>query len=347
MRAAPVRRAARPGLRRRCCCGVAREVPLQLRVTDEHGAVVYGTLPPDVDGGPAAVPDAVLSGRGHPVAAGRRRRAAALVDRGWRARRRDGDRRRRAALLADGAVDAADAGGPRAHRAGAPPLDRAGADAGRLRGPRVAPAQDAAVAAERRHRDAADGPHPLAREAVGVPRHDPRRERRGCRRWCSACWSSRASSSSAATSSSRSTSARWCARPSTPSRTAWPAGPGRFEVLQVGPGPFVRADPAALEQVVANLLDNAVKYSRAGPAGDRHASAPNGSTRVVEVIDRGVGIAAERARGGSSSASTARRAPPHRQGFGLGLPIVRELRARAGRARSSVTSTRAPAAPSA
>ena len=62
-------------------------------------------------------------------------------------------------------------------RAGPPPLDRAGPDAGRLRRPRVAPAQDPAVAAERRHRDAADGPHPLAREAVGVPRHDSGRDR--------------------------------------------------------------------------------------------------------------------------------------------------------------------------
>ena len=36
---------------------------------------------------------------------------------------------------------------------------------------------------------------------------------------------------------------------------------GRFDVVLSGPGPFVQADPAALEQVVANLLDNAVKYS--------------------------------------------------------------------------------------
>jgi two-component system phosphate regulon sensor histidine kinase PhoR len=99
--------------------------------------------------------------------------------------------------------------------------------------------------------------------------------------------------------------------------------PVTFHVDADGPGPVVRADPAALEQVLVNLLDNAVKYSdgvrdvtvRVREAGD-HA--------VLEVSDRGVGIApADQARiferfyRGSASS--------RRQGFGLGLPIVREL----------------------
>lgn len=96
-----------------------------------------------------------------------------------------------------------------------------------------------------------------------------------------------------------------------------------FDMPLAGPGPYVRADPAALEQVLANLLDNAVKYS--GPIkeitvrvrAERHLA-------IVEVADRGVGV---------SPADQVRiferfyRAPSasHRPGFGLGLPIVREL----------------------
>lgn len=96
-----------------------------------------------------------------------------------------------------------------------------------------------------------------------------------------------------------------------------------FDVRLSSPGPVVLADPAALEQVVANLLDNAVKYSEpdqpvvVSVRADRHWA-------IVEVADRGVGIAAaEHAR----IFERFYRVPGagHRQGFGLGLPIVREL----------------------
>jgi two-component system phosphate regulon sensor histidine kinase PhoR len=96
-----------------------------------------------------------------------------------------------------------------------------------------------------------------------------------------------------------------------------------FEVRQEGPGPYVLGDPAALEQVVANLLDNAVKYSGAGQpvtvtvGAERHLA-------VVTVEDRGVGIAkADQARIFERfyRVHGASRAP----GFGLGLPIVREI----------------------
>jgi signal transduction histidine kinase len=99
--------------------------------------------------------------------------------------------------------------------------------------------------------------------------------------------------------------------------------PGRFVVALQGPGPYVQADPAALEQVVANLLDNAVKYSSPDHPVTVRVRAER-LAAVIEVSDRGVGIAA---------ADQARiferfyRVPGagHRQGFGLGLPIVREL----------------------
>ncbi|MCC7240780.1 MAG: HAMP domain-containing histidine kinase [Acidobacteria bacterium] len=96
-----------------------------------------------------------------------------------------------------------------------------------------------------------------------------------------------------------------------------------FEVRQRGIGPSVHADPAALEQVVANLLDNAVKYSAPGSPVTVNLCQERQSA-IVEVVDRGVGIAAAdqtriferfyRAPGAS-----------HRPGFGLGLSIVRLL----------------------
>ena len=96
-----------------------------------------------------------------------------------------------------------------------------------------------------------------------------------------------------------------------------------LRVEQSGPEPYVHADPAALEQVIANLLDNAVKYSAAGKQITVRVLASRAHA-VIEVIDEGVGIAAvdqSRIFERFYRASTA----AHRPGFGLGLPIVREL----------------------
>jgi signal transduction histidine kinase len=72
--------------------------------------------------------------------------------------------------------------------------------------------------------------------------------------------------------------------------------PVAFHVDVRGPGPFVRADPAALEQVIVNLLDNAAKYSDAIRDVTVRVRA-KASRAVVEVADRGVGIApADQAR---------------------------------------------------
>jgi signal transduction histidine kinase len=117
--------------------------------------------------------------------------------------------------------------------------------------------------------------------------------------------------------------------------------PVAFHVDRRGEGPFVRADPAALEQVVLNLLDNAVKYSdtvRDITVRIRE----HGTHAVVEVADRGVGIAPgdqarifERFYRGSEAS--------RRRGFGLGLPIVRELvHAHGGRVEVSSAPVSAP-----
>ena len=96
----------------------------------------------------------------------------------------------------------------------------------------------------------------------------------------------------------------------------------KFQVERDGPPMFVQADPAALEQVLANLLDNAVKYSRHDKIITVRVRAA-GNAAVVEVIDRGVGIPA---RDQARIFERFYRTPgTDRPGFGLGLPIVKEL----------------------
>jgi signal transduction histidine kinase len=101
-----------------------------------------------------------------------------------------------------------------------------------------------------------------------------------------------------------------------------PARRFRCELTEDGDGPWVHADPAAIEQVLANLLDNAVKYSGDGSLITVRVGAER-TRAALEVSDEGIGIAPGdrerifdrfyRAPGASS------------QGFGLGLTIAREL----------------------
>ncbi|MGH9387031.1 MAG: sensor histidine kinase [Vicinamibacterales bacterium] len=84
------------------------------------------------------------------------------------------------------------------------------------------------------------------------------------------------------------------------------------------------ADPAAIEQALVNLLDNAVKYSTTVKHIVVRVRSVS-SSAIIEVIDRGIGLdKTDRARifekfyrGGGSAL--------HRGGFGLGLPIALEL----------------------
>lgn len=99
----------------------------------------------------------------------------------------------------------------------------------------------------------------------------------------------------------------------------------RFEV-QVSDEPIpVHADPVRLQQVLMNLLTNAVRYGR--PGGETRLGATRNATHaIVRVIDDGVGIAAER---------LASIFEPFQQGevpldrcgvgLGIGLTLVRSL----------------------
>lgn len=100
--------------------------------------------------------------------------------------------------------------------------------------------------------------------------------------------------------------------------------PFSFRLETDGYFPVAKADPAALEQVLGNLLDNAVKYSRdAGDVVVRVGWVSGGA--AIDVTDSGIGVAEadrrhifDRFYRGSGQAH-------QRHGFGLGLPIAREL----------------------
>ena len=88
---------------------------------------------------------------------------------------------------------------------------------------------------------------------------------------------------------------------------------------------MVDADPDRLDQVLGNLLDNAVKYTPAGGAIDVSVRA-EGSQAVLHVRDSGVGIALDfqgRVFDVFSRASIRDKQSP--AGLGLGLSVVREL----------------------
>jgi len=98
---------------------------------------------------------------------------------------------------------------------------------------------------------------------------------------------------------------------------------GIIIVTDAAPGLYAVADPGRVRQVLANLLDNALKYSK--PGGQVGISAANRGGRVrVTVRDHGEGIPAsdiprifERLYRGDKSRS-------HR-GLGLGLSLVRAV----------------------
>ncbi|MGE3957045.1 MAG: sensor histidine kinase [Vicinamibacterales bacterium] len=97
-----------------------------------------------------------------------------------------------------------------------------------------------------------------------------------------------------------------------------------FRYEQEGPPPAVDADPAAIEQALANLIDNAVKYSGEARTVVVRVGRRSGGA-VVDVVDAGIGIRPEDRprlferffRGGGEA--------QRRHGFGLGLAIAREL----------------------
>jgi two-component system sensor histidine kinase KdpD len=85
--------------------------------------------------------------------------------------------------------------------------------------------------------------------------------------------------------------------------------------------PLVHADPGLLERAIANVVENAVRYT---PAGDRPQVKAErlGSTVVLRVIDHGPGVP-ENAKPAMFAAFQRVGDSPRGQGVGLGLAVAR------------------------
>lgn len=103
-------------------------------------------------------------------------------------------------------------------------------------------------------------------------------------------------------------------------------GQDEVEVRAAVPRPLppVRGDAARLRQVLANLIDNAVKYSPAGGRVEVSAGADDGLVRVA-VRDHGPGIAREHQQLIFEKFGRARADRKAKPGTGLGLFIARSI----------------------
>jgi len=89
--------------------------------------------------------------------------------------------------------------------------------------------------------------------------------------------------------------------------------------------PKVRADRDKLAQILMNLIDNAIKFNKAGGRIEIHASSENGKVKV-RINDTGVGIAPADLPRVFERFYRADKARSHAiAGTGLGLAIVKHL----------------------
>ena len=96
--------------------------------------------------------------------------------------------------------------------------------------------------------------------------------------------------------------------------------------LEFCPGPlWIEADPVRIEQIISNLLNNAIKYTEQGKQ-IRLALTREGDEAVLRVQDQGIGIPPEMLeRIFEPFVQTKESLGRARGGLGLGLPLVRQL----------------------
>ncbi|MDP8921279.1 MAG: ATP-binding protein [Chloroflexota bacterium] len=99
---------------------------------------------------------------------------------------------------------------------------------------------------------------------------------------------------------------------------------GHTLVLDAPPEVTALVDPLRLEQVVMNLVDNAIKYSPDGGPIDVSVSCPSPDAVQIAVTDRGIGIPPER-RDRIFDRFFQAHTKDHRSGIGLGLYISRQI----------------------
>ncbi|MDK2856365.1 MAG: hypothetical protein PWQ41_736 [Bacillota bacterium] len=97
----------------------------------------------------------------------------------------------------------------------------------------------------------------------------------------------------------------------------------RFAVIFSPEVHIVEADPARIEQVIRNLIDNAIKYSDGGLIVVRGEKL--GNEIVVSVADEGIGIRPEHLNRLFEKYYRVKNPKRHVTGTGLGLPIARQI----------------------
>lgn len=95
-------------------------------------------------------------------------------------------------------------------------------------------------------------------------------------------------------------------------------------VLDAEPGLVADVDPEGIEQVLSNLLDNALKYSPAGGRVDVEVKRETDDCVRIAVRDHGIGIPADK-RGAIFERFYQAHSDEHRSGLGLGLYISRRI----------------------
>jgi len=95
-------------------------------------------------------------------------------------------------------------------------------------------------------------------------------------------------------------------------------------VLAAGPSLIAEVDPVGIEQVMSNLLDNAIKYSPDGGQIDVEVGRADAEHVRLAVRDRGIGIPLKK-RAEIFGRFYQAHAEDHRSGLGLGLYISRQI----------------------